>query len=108
LGCSISYWSTGRDVDYFGHVYSWKLSDLIFRTGVNYDLSRVRGSRLSAVVWGLAFLFVEYAGQPDFADNSDTKFGLYIDGGLEHELMRGGQGSPASVRFAEPTQTDLV
>jgi hypothetical protein len=106
---SISYWSTGRDYPYGGHSYSWKLSDLIFRTGVGYDFLRGPWEPYVGGGLGLHFYSWDYAGAPNYSNASDTKFGLYIEGGIEHEFNERWTGElQLQFDFADPDQTALL
>jgi len=106
---SISYWSTGRDVSYGNHNYNWNLSDLIFRTGVGYDFLRGPWEPFVGGGLGLHFYSWDYSGSPNYSNANDTKLGLYIDGGIEHEFNARWTGEmQLQFDFADTDQTALM
>ena len=106
---SVSYWSTGQDWQYNNNKYDWKLSDLVFRSGVNYHFLEGEWVPYAGGGLGLHFYSWDYAGSPNWANSSDTEFGFYIDGGVEHEFSEKWKGQlQIQFDFADADQTALL
>jgi opacity protein-like surface antigen len=115
---SVSFWSTGRNYRYYymnhggNYVYDeydWALRDVILRTGVNYHF--IEGPLVPYLGAGLAMHFFswDYKGQPYLSNTSDSKFGLYIDGGVEHQFNENWTGQvQLQADFVSPDQTALL
>lgn len=107
---SVSFWSTGRNYQYpGGSSYDWTLRDLVLRSGVNYEFLEGEWVPYAGGGLGLHFYSWDYSGAPSYSNTSDTKFGLYIDGGVEHEFSTSWTGQlQLQFDFAEPDQTALL
>ena len=111
---SVSFWFAGNDNSFNDshhnyYRYNWK-RDLILRSGVNYHFLEGEWVPYAGGGLGLHFYSWDYAGAPDWANNDDTKFGLYIDGGIEHEFSENWTGQlQLQFDFADPVdQTALL
>jgi hypothetical protein len=110
---SVSFWSSGRDWQYYDgnlhHKYDWKVRDLVVRSGVNYHFLEGEWVPYAGGGLGLHFYSWDYSGAPNWANNSDTKFGIYIDGGIEHDFSKNVAGQlQLQFDFADPDQTALL
>jgi len=109
---SISFWSTGRDFYYNNdrdNRYNWKLRDLALRSGVNYHF--LVGEWVPYVGGGLGLHFYswDYNNAPFYSNNSDTKVGFYIDGGISHRFSDGWTGKmQLQLDYADLDQTALL
>lgn len=110
---SVCFWSTGRDYQYpHGDQYdkySWTLRDIVLRSGVNYHF--IEGPLVPYAGGGLGMHFYswDYNGAPYYANNTDTEFGFYIDGGIEHKFSTNWTGQmQLQFDFADPDQTALL
>jgi len=111
---SISFWSSGRNYpfynahhDYFR--YNWTLRDFVLRSGVNYHFLEGEWVPYAGGGLGLHFYSWNYNGAPDYDNTSDTKLGIYIDGGVEHKFSETWTGQmQLQVDFADPDQTALM
>jgi opacity protein-like surface antigen len=107
---SATYWSSGWEYPGpGGSRYDWSLSDFAIRTGVNYHFMEGEFQPFAGGGLGVHFLSWEYDNYPYPVDNSDSEFGLYIDGGVEYHFNPKWVGD-ASVQldFADPDQTALI
>jgi hypothetical protein len=110
---SVSFWSSGRDYHYYHgnnyDTYSWKLRDFALRSGVNYHFLEGEWVPYAGGGLGLHFYSWDYSGMPYYANTSDTKFGLYIDGGIEHAFSEKWVGQmQLQFDFADNDQTALL
>jgi hypothetical protein len=111
---SVSFWSTGRNWPYYDNFrnyykYNWKLRDLVLRSGVNYHFLEGEWVPYAGGGLGLHFYSWDYNGAPYYNNVNDTKFGLYIDGGIEHEFIENWTGQmQLQFDFAGPDQTALL
>ncbi len=112
---SVSFWSSGQNYHYYDYphhydrYYDWTLRDLALRSGVNYHF--LEGEWVPYVGGGLAIHFYSwnYNGMPDSPTASDTKVGLYFDGGISHEFNEDWTGQmQIQSDFADPDQTALL
>ncbi len=104
-----SYWSSGQDWSYAGRNYEWSVSDFAIRTGVNYHFLEGEFEPFAGGGVGVHFFSWDYAGYSGPVDNSDSDFGLYVDGGAEYKFSSQWHGE-AMLRFdlADPDQTGLL
>lgn len=90
LDGSASFWSTGRNYRYYNgnhyEGYDWTVRDLILRAGVNYRFLEGEWIPYAGGGIGMHFYSWDYNGAPYYSNNSDTQFGIYLDGGIEHQL----------------------
>jgi hypothetical protein len=110
---SVSFWSTGREYHYYygdhHDRYNWTLRDFVLRSGVNYHFLEGEWVPYAGGGLGLHFYSWDYSGAPNWANSSDSKFGIYIDGGIEHEFNENWTGQmQLQFDFAEPDQTALL
>ena len=110
---SVSFWSTGRDYNYYygdhHDRYNWTLRDFVLRSGVNYHFVEGDWVPYAGGGLGLHFYSWDYSGAPDYHNADDSKFGIYIDGGIEHEFSVNWTGQmQLQFDFAEPDQTALL
>jgi hypothetical protein len=109
---SVSFWSSGRnyyDNHHNDYRYNWKLRDFVLRSGVNYHFLKGEWVPYAGGGLGLHFFSWDYSGAPDYSNTSDTKLGLYIDGGIEHEFNEKWTGQmQLQFDFASPDQTALL
>ncbi|MBU0507849.1 porin family protein [bacterium] len=110
---SVSFWSTGQDWDYYDgnshHKYDWTLRDFVLRSGVNYHFLEGDWVPYAGGGLGLHFYSWDYSGAPNWANSSDTEFGFYIDGGIEHAFNEKWLGQlQLQFDFADPDQTALL
>jgi hypothetical protein len=110
---SVSFWSTGRDYQYYNgnnyRKYNWSLRDLVLRSGVNYHFVEGEWVPYAGGGLGLHFYSWDYSGAPYYNNASDTKLGLYVDGGIEHQFSVNWTGQmQLQFDFAEPDQTALL
>ncbi|MDK9699299.1 MAG: hypothetical protein OEM52_04005 [bacterium] len=110
---SISYWSTGQDYKYHNgnryDTYSWKLSDLALRSGLNYHFTQGDWVPYLGGGLGMHFYTWDYNEAPFYSNSSDSKFGIYLDGGIEHKLSANWTGQmQVQLDFADPDQTALL
>ena len=106
---SISYWSSGQDWSYGGRGYEWSLNDLAFRTGVNYHFLPGDWQPYAGGGIGLHMYSWDYAGAPGLADNDDSEFGFYIDGGVHHQFNTQWSGqAQLQLDFADVDQTQIM
>ena len=77
---SVSFWSTGRDYQYYYenhyHKYSWTLRDFVLRSGVNYHFLEGEWVPYAGGGLGLHFYSWDYSGAPNYNNTSDTKLGI--------------------------------
>ncbi len=110
---SVNFWSTGRNYPYYHanryDYYSWKLSDFSLRSGVDYHFMEGPWVPYAGGGLGLHFYSWDYAGAPYYNNTNDTKLGLYIDGGLEHQFSDAWTGQmQLQFDFADPDQNALM
>ena len=112
---SVSFWSTGRDYPYWDNSrnnwyrYNWKLRDFVLRSGVNYHFLEGEWVPYAGGGLGLHFYSWDYNHAPYYNNNSDSKLGAYIDGGIEHEFSENWTGQmQLQFDFADPDQTALL
>jgi hypothetical protein len=110
---SVSFWSTGRDYQYYTgnqwHKYGWTLRDIVLRSGVNYHFLEGEWVPYAGGGLGLHFYSWDYAGAPYYSNTNDTQFGFYIDGGIEHEFSENWKGQlQLQFDFADADQTALL
>jgi opacity protein-like surface antigen len=111
---SVSFWSSGRHYNYYDSHrdyfrYDWTVRDIILRSGVNYHFVEGPWVPYAGGGLGLHFFSWDYNGAPYYNNNSDTKLGLYIDGGIEHDFSRDWKGQvQLQFDFADPDQTALM
>jgi len=107
---SVSFWSTGRDYLFGNDRYDWKLRDVILRSGVDYHFVEGPWVPYAGGGLGLHFYSWDYNNAPNWANNDDTEFGLYIDGGIEHQFSENWTGQlQLQFDFADPVdQTALL
>jgi hypothetical protein len=111
---SVSFWSTGRNYPYYDnhhdyYRYDWTLRDVVLRSGVNYHFLDGEWVPYAGGGLGLHFYSWDYDGSPSFHNTSDTKLGMYIDGGIEHTFSKAWTGQmQLQFDFAEPDQTALL
>jgi opacity protein-like surface antigen len=83
--------------------------DFILRSGVNYHFLEGDWVPYAGGGLGLHFYSWDYSGMPSFSNNTDTKIGLYIDGGVEHAFNEKWKGQlQVQLDFADPDQTALL
>lgn len=110
---SLSYWSAGHDYEYYTgnshNKYNWKLQDIVLRTGVNFHFIEGEWVPYAGGGVGMHFYSWDYNGAPYYSDNDKTEFGIYIDGGIEHEFNESWIGQmQVQFDFADPDQTALL
>ena len=110
---SVSFWSSGRNYRYYHDdrydKYDWTLRDFVLRSGVNYHFVEGEWVPYAGGGLGLHFYSWDYSGAPYYNNANDTKIGLYIDGGLEHQFSANWTGQmQLQFDFAEPDQTALL
>jgi opacity protein-like surface antigen len=110
---SVCFWSTGRDYQYYSgnhyDKYSWTLRDIVLRSGVNYHFLEGPWVPYAGGGLGLHFYSWDYSGAPTYNNTSDTEFGFYIDGGIEHKFSENWTGQlQLQFDFADPDQTALL
>lgn len=106
---SISFWSTGREYRINDNRYDWTLRDIIVRTGVDYHFIEGDWEPYAGGGIGLHFYSWDYSNSPNYSNADDTKAGLYIDGGIEHQLGENWTGQlELQLDFADPDQTALM
>jgi opacity protein-like surface antigen len=110
---SVSFWSSGRSYPYYdGHDhfnYDWTLRDFVLRSGVNYHFIEGPWEPYAGGGLGLHFFSWDYNGAPYYNNTSDTKLGLYIDGGVEHKFSKDWLGQlQLQFDFASPDQTAVL
>ena len=109
----MSFWSSGRNYRYYHDdrydKYDWTLRDFVLRSGVNYHFVEGEWVPYAGGGLGLHFYSWDYSGAPYYNNANDTKIGLYIDGGLEHQFSANWTGQmQLQFDFAEPDQTALL
>lgn len=93
---SISAWSSGRRYQYYNNNryenYDWTVRDFILRTGVNYRL--IEGAWVPYVGGGIGVHFYswDYNRSPYYSNSSESKIGIYLDGGIEHQFSDSWKG----------------
>jgi len=106
---SVSFWSTGQDWHYNNHNYDWSLRDFVLRSGVNYYFLEGAWIPYAGGGLGLHFYSWDYSGAPYYNNTSDTEFGFYIDGGVEHAFSEKWKGQlQIQFDFADADQTALL
>lgn len=110
---SVSFWSTGRDYQYYTgsqyDKYNWSLRDLVLRSGVDYHFFEGPWAPYVGGGLGLHFYSWDYSGAPHYNNTSDSKFGLYVDGGIERKFSENWSGQlQVQFDFADPDQTALL
>lgn len=106
---SVSFWSTGREYRYFNDRYDWTSRDIILRTGVDYHFIEGDWEPYAGGGLGLHFYSRDYGNAPNYGDSDENKLGLYIDGGVEHQLGERWTGQlQVQLDFADPDQTALM
>lgn len=107
---SAMFWRAGQEYRYINRNYDWKLRDFALRSGVDYHFVEGELEPYAGGGVGIHFRSWDYAGYdgPAF-DNSETDFGIYIQGGLEYEFNSKTSGD-VKLQFdlADPDQTALV
>lgn len=85
---SLSYWSSGYDFDWTGHDYDVTLTDFALRSGVKYHFIEGPWEPYAGGGLGLHFFSWDADWPHDYrnAEDSDTEFGFYIVGGVEHRF----------------------
>ena len=106
---SLSFWSTGREYRYFNDRYDWTLRDIIVRTGVAYHSIEGDWEPYAGGGLGLHFYSWDYSNAPNYSNSDDSKLGLYVDGGVEHQIAERWTGQlQVQLDFADPDQTALM
>ncbi len=89
---SVSFWSSDRTYRYYDtphndwRYYDWKLRDLILRSGVNYYFMADEWVPFVGGGIGMHFYSWDYNDYPNHPSPSETRIGIYIDGGIEHDF----------------------
>jgi len=107
---SLCYWSSSYDFDWTGHNYDITLSDFALRSGVKYHF--IEGPWEPYAGGGLGLHFFSWdADWPQGyggASDSDTEFGFYIVGGVEHRFNDQWKGSAEfQLDWADLDQTTI-
>jgi hypothetical protein len=107
---SISYWKSTLSWGYLSSNYDWSLSDIAIRTGVNYEL--LKGPWVPYVGGGLGLHMYsfDYSNAPNYpGTHSDSKLGLYLDGGVTHNFNAQWSGqAQLQFDFADNDQTAIM
>ena len=80
---SVEYWNVGNDVGSFNS----DLSDLAFKLGVNFDFPLQDQRMVPYLGGGFGFHRLKFeSNAPGVVDESDTKFGLDLQGGVRNQF----------------------
>lgn len=105
---SLSYWRSEQDWSFAGYHYNWSLSDLAVRSGVNYHFLEGDWEPYAGGGLGLHFYSWDHDGAVVADDDSETEFGVYIDGGVHHQFSSQWSGqAQVQLDFNDVDQTTL-